>query len=418
MAGVDLDWIESMQNQQLAPQWKLPQCWGVCLLLLMLVTAPLWFGSPRSNRFPVVGLVGDSSELPAWTGNFLSIATVVCVACAIMFPVRLRAAWWLVSASLAGGFLWDQHRLQPWAYQSAIYATVFASMQAERARRWLIPMASSLYLYSAAGKFDYQFAHTVGQDFLGFILRSLGSSLDQVELATRVKLAEIIPATEFLGGLSLLFDKTRRLGAAAVITMHAVLVIILSPVGLNHSTGVLVWNIALMVQAYLLFWRQPAAEIPNDRPVRSHRGAALARLFVLVALIAPLSERYGYWDHWTSWSLYSPHTSRVEIEIHRSAVPLLGPSLSRFLEEDGDGDGWSRLSIEDWSLSSRKVPIYPQARYQLSLANQLAQRYQLDRDIRARLRGRSDRWTGRRLQRLFLGKREISNGLQSFWLTP
>ena len=74
---------------------------------------------------------------------------------------------------------------------------------------------------------------------------------------------------------------------------------------------------------------------------------------VLVALIAPLFERSGYWDHWPSWSLYSPHASRVEVEIDRSAIGRLDPAMRAFVEENRGGDGWQRLAIGDWSLRSR-----------------------------------------------------------------
>ena len=102
--------------------------------------------------------------------NFLfvipSVVLVLCLLPIVVAPKKFRALWWSVAACLLVSFLLDQHRLQPWAYQSAIYALVFAAIDPRRTRRYLIPLAASVYLYSAAGKFDFQFAHTVGQDFL------------------------------------------------------------------------------------------------------------------------------------------------------------------------------------------------------------------------------------------------------------
>ena len=53
------------------------------------------------------------------------------------------------------------------------------------------------------------------------------------------------------------------------------------------------------------------------------------------------------------------------------------------LDEDVNDDGWRKLAIERWSLESRGVPIYPQARYQLALANEIAARMRLSDEIRA-----------------------------------
>ena len=64
------------------------------------------------------------------------------------------------------------------------------------------------------------------------------------------------------------------------------------------------------------------------------------------------------------------------------------------------------------------MPIYPQARYQLGLAVALAQQSGLNRQIRARLRGVSDRRTGKRSERLLMGFRELWNALGDYWLVP
>lgn len=178
--------------------------------------------------------------------------------------------------------------------------------------------------------------------------------------------------------------------------MHATLIFVLGPWALDHSHGVLIWNLLLIVQAYVLMikpeWSERLNEQDRDQldseSSKSNRvGSWIVCGVVLSALVAPLLERFGYWDHWTSWSLYSPHTSRVEIELHRSAVDTLPSSLRTFVEEDDNGDGWRKLAIERWSLGSRGVPIYPQARYQLALAEQIATQLRLtDEILRSRAR--------------------------------
>jgi hypothetical protein len=419
--------------------WLLPRLWGLCLLLLVAGTFRLWFSLPGTPNMPMIPLVQSGMRFPSASSLIPSTTLVVGLLVVVVSPGRFRRAWWLVAASFFASFFLDQHRLQPWAYQGAIYALIFASMDQPRARRYLIPLAASVYVYSAVGKFDFQFAHTVGQDFLSALAQPLGGLPESLDQLSRAKIALLFPTMELLAGIGLLFRRTRPLSAVVVILMHASLVAILGPWGLDHSAGVLIWNLSLIVQAYLLMLkpdstdskrsaqreqdaqREPDAErepdLDGDQPQqRGNIGSLLVRVIVVGALVAPVFERWGYWDHWPSWSLYSPHTSRVEIELHRSAIDSLHPDVRSYLQEDANQDGWQQLEIERWSLASRGVPIYPQARYQLALAEEIAIEHQLQDEIRAQVKGVSDRWTGRRDKQLLLGRREIEDCLKSYWL--
>jgi hypothetical protein len=398
-------------------RWPLPRLWALVLLLLLVLTHRLWFTGLGSGEMPLVPLSSGRLDVPPGAGLIPTLALVLGLIAVVLSPVRCRRCWWLVAGSLLACFLIDQHRLQPWAYQSAIYAPAFAVMDQRQWRRWLIPLAASVYLYSAAGKLDLQFAHTVGQDFLAAVVRPLGGVPESWSLSSRARLAMWFPACELLCGAGLLLPVTRRVAAAGVIAMHAVLLALLGPWGRDHSGGVLGWNALLMVQAHQLFFRRGTPDWPAKGSQLAGGGVRLAQGLIVASLLCPLLERRGYWDHWPSWSLYSPHTSRVEIEVHRLASSSLDPHLASFLEVDEDGDGWRKLSIGRWSLASRGVPIYPQARYQLALAARIAAQSQLSDEIRARLQGVSDRWTGRRDEQLLSGRAAIDVGLQQYWLT-
>lgn len=425
------------------------------MLLLIAATFPLWFfvGQGDLPFVPLINLGISNADRLARVSTIGLIGGLIGI---VVAPERLRLLWWLVAGSLLVSFLLDQHRLQPWAYQSAIYAVVFATLPPRRAQSWLIPLAASIYIYSSAGKFDYQFAHTVGQEFLDMLARPIGGLPEDWNQSHRARIALLFPAIEFLGGVGLLFRPTRRIAAVVVMLMHVVLLLILGPWGLGHSSGVLVWNIALLFQATFLFWypavrgsqsavrgsptphpadrrspsysSHPLGAAAKRRPsVEQRRGQRPAPSFTLsilpvyglvgCVLLAPLTERSGYWDHWTSWALYSPHNSRVDVQIHQSAIGDLPEPLRPLVKEDSDGDHWHGFSLQRWSLTARKVPIYPQARYQLGLCQEIARRYQLGEAIRLRQRSMSDRWTGERVERQWLGQREIQRALDQYWLT-
>jgi hypothetical protein len=373
-----------------------------------------------------------ATQLPAAMGWLPLVGVLAGAIFVLVSPVRFRAAWWLIAAALALGCLIDQHRLQPWAYQSVIYGCVFASMRPSMARQILIPLAASVYIYSAAGKLDYQFVHSVGQDFLNVPLGWLGA-VDAIDKNTKATLAHVLPAVELFVGVMLLFAKTRRLAGGLAICLHVSLLILLSPAGLHHSHGVLIWNVLLMVQAWYLFVAPSHNDLHDNRLLyrrlfrlpfrRSDEGGGLgrgiARILVIIALIAPASERAGLWDHWTSWALYSPHSSRVAVEFHRSVTNELPKSAQDHLGEDDDEDGWRSLALDAWSLDSLGVPVYPQARYQLALVNELAARGDIENSaVRCTVRGVSNRVNGRREEKPLLGRKEIEKALENYWLVP
>ena len=405
--------------------------WGVFLLVLIFSTYPLWFVSPSSQISlavslvpPVIPMADDVLLLPSVT---LLVGLIIAIAACKEKQIRL--GWMMVAGSLLASFLVDQHRLQPWAYQSFFYALIFCTMNSISGRKWIMLLAASVYVYSAAGKFDFQFQHTVGQDLLGVLAELMGGLPFDFDADTATRVTLLFPTVELLAGLGLYLPRTRRLSVIVLVLMHISLLILLGPWGLNHSRGVLLWNLMLIAQAYLLFWVRPDVQpIATDSknadpttfqnshgPIRS--GAALfVKLLILLAIFCPFLERSGYWDHWTSWSLYSPHTSRAEIELHRSVSGKLAPELTTFLEDDADNDGWQRLSLESLSLSSRFVPIYPQARYQLAIANQICSSNGLDSEVRVKLKGVADRWTGKRSESRLIGKQQIQDACKDYWL--
>lgn len=407
------------------------KCWSIFLLLLILSTYPLWFMPASSQISLAVPLIPLGTAMPGIALILPSVTLVVglVIALGAFNDKMLRLGWMIVAGSLLMSFVVDQHRLQPWAYQSFLYAMVFCSMNPTDGRKWIMPLAASVYVYSAAGKFDYQFQHTVGQELLGVLANLLGGLRFDVDANTGTRTALLFPTVELLAGLGLYLTKTRRLSVIILAWMHISLLILLGPWGLNHSRSVLLWNLMLIAQAYFLFWVQPSIQPTAPKPKIADQIATLnhhpsersllvlcVKFLVLVAIFCPLLERSGYWDHWTSWSLYSPHTSRAEIELHRSISGSLDPQLTPFLEDDEDNDGWQRLSLESLSLSSRLVPIYPQARYQLAIANQICSTNGFNSEVRVKLKGVANRWTGKRSERRLIGKQQIQNADKDFWL--
>lgn len=399
--------------------WPFARIWAVCLVALVAATFRLWFPSGSYPIVPIFCCRWDGLSWMLWASSGLLVMAALLAASSRRWG---RWGWTGVVAALLVGFVLDQHRLQPWAYQSLIYGLVFINMTASRARTWLMPLAASIYIYSAAGKLDFQFTHTVGQDFLNEVLAPLGGMPAAWTDEIRFRLALLFPVTELAIGIGLLLPGARRFAAFAAIGMHVCLVAILGPWGLAHSAGVLTWNLALVVQAWFLFLKPSPRRAEPQSSSSNHSaefswGGIIARAAVIAALLLPLAERAGYWDHWLSWALYSPHSSRAEIEIHESVISELPDSAEPYIRNDRDGDGWRSLALDRWSLEQLGVPVYPQARYQLAAAVALIRDTNIQRQIRAIVLGPADRWDGRRFEKRLIGRSELREHLNQFWLS-
>ncbi|MFG0290816.1 MAG: hypothetical protein ACF8CQ_21785 [Rhodopirellula sp. JB044] len=390
--------------------------WSVALALLLGVSYRLWLPGTwtQSEYYPAVPLLGVSS----WLGTFVTVSLMplLVVGCGVVYfsgrnGTLRRTGWFTIAVMLLLGFATDQHRLQPWAYQSFLYACLFVLLPPSLWVGALRVLTISVYLYSSIGKFDFQFLHTVGQDFLGAVTRCAPVDISLWDHRTRLIAAGGFPAVELLLAILLVFPRTRRGGGMLAIMMHFGLIVILSPWGMHHSLGVLCWNAILAGQAYLLFI------MPEDgKPDEVHgtpRGdelmagrsirVLLASVIVLAAVVLPLTERRGrydqanwHWDHWLSWALYSPHNSRVSVQVHRSVIADLPPGLRDAFGEDDDQEAWREFDLGALSLRSRGVPVLPQARYQLKLAIAIAEQQGWTHEIRGVQRSSSDRWDGTR----------------------
>lgn len=391
--------------------------WAFGLLTLIASSWPLWFGF-GDTAFPAVPLLGmkdSDGDFLQSLGSMTSLTLVLGLAGVIFFRKPPKLCWIVISGSLFSSFMSDQHRIQPWAYQSFLYASMFSLMPERLWPRWILPLVVSIYAYSALGKFDTQFFNTVGSEFTQFMIEWIPNDFF---ISRTPFIIGLLPSAELAIAALICFRKTRRYGSIAAIGMHFTLIIVLGPWGKNHSAGVLIWNVMLIIQhVYLVFCLTYSETPPTDDDQGSSKklGHFVVTTLWLTALIAPCLERTGYWDHWTSWSLYSPHTSRARIEIHQSAISILTESQQSALMKDHDGDQWRELDLSEWSLKVRKVPIYPQARYQLGLASQLAASLNLSDALRVKLQSVSDRRTGNRNEQLLLNEKEIEQALQAFW---
>ncbi len=132
----------------------------------------------------------------------------------------------------------------------------------------------------------------------------------------------------------------------------------------------------------------------------------------------PATERLGFWDHWPSWALYAPHSSRVYLEVAAPDAVSLPPSLQTLIEPESEDSIaiWKSVPIDSWSLATLQTPIYPQARFQLGVAEALVRNDENNLRFRITVLGTASRLSGVRRQRTIDSPRQFDLLERDFWL--
>ena len=387
-------------------------------LVMVALSWPLWIDLADFPAVPFVRWFPDYPRAWSWLGLALILAGLGLgmtrrfgkVGVGLTLPVLV----WLI--------LGDQLRFQPWVYQFLILGTLLIVLPPRSAMGFGRVWMASVYFHSGLSKLDASFSAGLGSRFVGTLLRVLGAPALPAEVLPLTAL--VLPASEIIVAILLLVPGTRRLGYLGALLIHAALLVILGPWGLGHSAIVLVWNIALVVEEYLLFW--PRDGLGADRGGRGSRragegdGIRLGGSFSLpetepprrrwttrekivavpfsVLLVAPFGERFGLGDAWPSHALYADHCERTTISFRCKSLPDAFPPDLRAATADDGRRALVVLNPTDWTRRVRGVPAYPQVRYLDGLAEWIAAS-RIGRDPRAGVdvvhRLRADPQTGR-----------------------
>ncbi|MBA4031033.1 MAG: hypothetical protein C0478_09085 [Planctomyces sp.] len=373
----------------------------VCLLWLgmMAATWPLWWGQHEFPTIPYMPLIESVSPLVDPLATFTLLVGLLT---GMVFPARKN--WWCIPVLC--GVCWlvlgSQQRLQPWVWHGGLIVLSWQLFPPRMASRWWLVILVTIYVCSGISKLDLAFAHELGPTLLGGLLQSLGlgamTRLWSPTIWHTLSLA--LPAGELLVGLFVAIPRTRTIGLILAIIMHSLLISTLGPWGLNHSGGVILWNISCAGIAFGLLaqHRQLPRSIPQSESLTPNAGGlrttpqppppvpALARQLVMGSLLwlpAPL-VLFDLGAPWTAWAVYSMRSEKVSLYLAEDDLQKLPPSLQKWVEPKlpegpcADLDHLYRLRLDQWSLATLHTPIPPQGSFTRSVLHEVSQRYSLD----------------------------------------
>jgi hypothetical protein len=238
--------------------------------------------------------------------------------------------------------------------------------------------------------------------------------LESIPAHVRLPLSLVFPFAELAVAALLCFRRTTRLGVIAAVVMHLTTIVVLGPVGLNHSWGVLIWNLWLAIQTPILFWPRWQMSASNpETTAMPNWGTRTAYFLVALAILLPFSTRFGYWDTWPSWGLYAPGAERTTVWIHEVGVERLPPELVLHVR---GAQTWRLLQLDRWALEKLRAPLYPQNRVRVGVADYVAAENQLGDLIRVEIESPADRRTGKRESQSLDDQRAIAEYAETYWL--
>lgn len=356
-------------------------------IVLVGVTLPLW---TTIDRFPAIPLLPQATAVPVFVDRILVV--LMCVASGWASWLLLKGGrnsasgidhaespQWLLQALLATAVIagtclcvLNQQRLQAWHW---LFLTILLQrLTVQKCHRSHVfrKSVACVYLFAALSRFGPEVDDGMSRQMLIVLADIFGaqSVMQHNSLVTGMCLA--MSLFELTVGVTLFFDKSRRIGVIGAVMVHAVLLLTLSPLGLNHHYGVLAWNACLLLLIPLLCW--PATAAATDQQLSSgqklFRWSASAWIVFILAI--PASGLLGLADNWLSWQLYSPRPEIVRIFVRQDVVNQLPAAVRSVTGPPALLDEWCPVRIDRWSLLAVQSPVYPEDRFQLGVAAWLA----------------------------------------------
>lgn len=413
--------------------------WLRCLLAasalsLVFATWGLWW---PTGSFPQVPWFAWGCAVPVGVDRILLLVLLGSLASVLVTVPREKRPEWglLIFAAVAIGLmLLNQQRTQPWMYHLVLMALVLATTGRQFAFGLLRLLTVGIYTHSGVSKLDVSFCAGLG-DLFWQTARNLilGGNTNRIPGFSLWPL--LFPIGEILIAMGLIWPRTRRFALWGACAMHGTLLLMLSPWGLNHRPGVLLWNMFFLLQDLFLF-SGPTANSAGVTPTETVAATPCRRNYLVAAskfmppllvagcLIWPFAEPWGGCDVWLAWGLYAEHGEQLTIIVPESGLRKLPPIWHQSAAPWQDGIDARQSAVPLWKLRIKNVslekltaPVYPANRFLLGVALQIAQDSELkNHEIAAIWESPANRWTGVRQTRKLANLTELQQAADRCWL--
>lgn len=384
----------------------------------VVATWPLWTGDQHFPQIPwLAAAVGIPTSVDPWLLGLAGVAGIGIAVSTFGRPNRQCDLWSRIAFAVAtiALVLLNQHRMQAWVLHLLGVMFVLGLAPNRRGLSLVRAFAISVYVHSAVSRCD-RASLELQWNLAEPLLERWDIDSQYVSERARLAWAGLFAVVELGVSILLAFPRVRPYGRWAAIAMHGCLLLLLGPLGLDHHTGVLVWNATWIAQNWVLFSAEldGNGETAIDDLHGSRFGYRFATVIAGVLICAPLLAPWSLWDNWPSWRLYSGRPASVLAYVDESRIGELPETVRQFVGPPQPLSEWRPVSLDAWSFAELRCPVYPQERFRLAIAQALARKYALGDDLRTEIGTRPERWKGEREMRELLGERAIEEECDRF----
>ena len=323
-----------------------------------LICYKLWLAD---RLFPLVPMHDSLTMLPSVLHSILFLISLGSILLLSISPNK-KIAVLLLTAEVLSCML-DQNRWQPSEYQFIFMLLVYVSYKDEKQVRfsWQLIMAG-IFFFSGLGKLNSAFIHDVWQNLI--LHRWLGiRSVNSLVLLAGYAL----PLIEMIAAVCLLMRKTRKPAVWVLTLMHAFILLMLGPIGLNSNTDIWPWNVLMPLLLFSLFYDRSFEY--NKRFFRK----PLAWLVLLCWWVLPWFQPAGYWDKYLSSVLFSGGTEQLYICTNN---PSAKKEMAVYMDKEFRVIPCTPvLSVYKWSVMEMKTAPYPEKRVYRAIMDAWKKRY-------------------------------------------
>lgn len=326
----------------------------VTWIVTKLICYPLWLAD---RDFPTVPVHDMLLQVPAYWHSILCWVALALMALACLRPGK-KILVMIVLLELASCLL-DQNRWQPWEYQFLFMLAAYAVFQKQEFKylSWQIILLG-VYFFSGLSKLQPAFIHDIWNNLL---LRNwLGIHTTN---AWVFRLGYALPLLEMGGAVLGCFGRWRKPGLVILVGMHALILLMFGPLGLNRSSSIWLWNLLMPLLLILLFYKDPMRLQP------AFLRKPFAWLLIACFVLLPWLHLFGRWDHYLSFTLYSGGVVQLYICTDDAAtLQQMAPYMSS--SQNGLVPCRFPVSAYQWGLKAMNSNPNPEERVFRSIAAQ------------------------------------------------
>ena len=205
-------------------------------LVAVLISFQLWL---NQRAFPLIPI---QENFPKLDTPFDLITIISLIGLLIgSFIYSSRALNYFILFLFLMLILQDQLRWQPWSYHFLLFLIPFCLFNVKEQNKALCYfqiVIIGVYFWSGIHKFNSGFINNIFPIFADGVIGNISKEY--------FKVGYLIPITEVMIALGLIFEKTRNVAVVFGILMHLSILSWISPVGGNNNIIILPWNLAMI----------------------------------------------------------------------------------------------------------------------------------------------------------------------------